>query len=346
MKWTLEFEDLDKACIAEAGMKCANLGELAKIGVPVPPGFVVSAAALDLFLKKTGAGEKINEKLRGFIKGPKEIGEYEELSRTLTQIIVSGEIPAEIQESILLAYKRLCSKCNRSNLPVAVRSSGCSEDLPTAAFAGQYESYLNVRGETELSDRVRDCWASLFTARVISYRLKNDMPIIDQLMGVIVQRLVDARSAGVAFTALPSTGDLAWIMLEGNWGMAESVVQGIVSPDKYYVNKKTLSIEEKSISQKLRQYLLSEKGTKEEEITADMQAIPCFSDEEAIKIAEIAKIIESHYDAPQDIEWAIERDLPFPENIFFVQTRPITTLKKKSGTDQIIDFMLSKFIHK
>jgi pyruvate,water dikinase len=133
-------------------------------------------------------------------------------------------------------------------------------------------------------------------------------------------------------------------MMEGNWGTAESVVQGAVTPDKCFVKKESLTIEEMRIAQKLTQFSLDGVGTRLEEIPVNMQSAPCFSEEEAIKIAELAKKVEAHYGAPQDIEWVIERDLPFPENIFFVQTRPITALRRTSAIDQIADLMLTRFI--
>lgn len=345
-QWILEFEKINQDSVNSAGTKCANLGELMRIGMPVPPGFVVTAQAFDFFLKATGAGKEMNTTLEKFNDLSISIENYETLSQKLSKIITSNDIPKELEEKISEAYEALSTGCNKKEVPVAVRSSGCAEDLPTAAFAGQYESYLNVMGDHELLARVKDCWASLFSSRSISYRKKNNLPIKGQLMGVIVQKVVRSRSAGVAFTALPSTGNTTWVMIEGNWGTAESVVQGVVTPDRCYVNKNLLNIEEKNISQKLRQHIITETGTCEEDVPEEKQCIPCFSDEEARKIAEMAKEVESHYGSPQDIEWAIETDLPYPDNIFLVQTRPITTLTKKSAVDQIADLMVTRFVRR
>lgn len=344
--WVLEFEKINHESINVAGTKCANLGELMRIGMPVPPGFVVAAQAFDFFLKETGASEEMNKVLKAFEEAPKSIEEYETLSRALSQTITCNDIPNELKETISQAYKALSAKCKMKEVPVAVRSSGGAEDSPMAAFAGQYESYLNVIGTHDLLDKVRDCWASQFTSRAISYRMRNNLPIMDKLMGVIVQKMVNSRSAGVAFTALPSTGNNTWVMLEGNWGTAESVVEGFVKPDRYYINKQSLKIEEKNISQKQKQYVITKNGTREEDVPEEKQSEPCLSDEEATKIAEMAKRIESYYGTPQDIEWAIERDLPCPDNIFLVQTRPITTLKKKSAVDQIADLMLTRIVNR
>ena len=341
-EWVLEFDAINQENISHVGTKCANLRELSRIGMPVPPGFAVTTEAYDYFLTETGASQEVNERLTKFTQRARKIAEYEELSRTLYQVITTKEMPEQLRKHILRAYKTLCEEWGATDVSVAVRSSGVAEDLPTAAFAGQYDSHLNVRGEKELLRRVKECWASLFTARVISYQIRNNLPITGRAMGVIVQKLVNARSAGVVFTVLPSTGDTSWIMIEGNWGTGESVVQGVAIPDKWFVNKETLKLEEKSGAQKLKQISLGETGTKEEEIPPDKQSIPCLSDEEAVKIAELAKRIESHYGSPQDIEWVVDQDLPFPKNIFLVQTRPVTTLQKKSPTDQIVDLMLKR----
>jgi pyruvate,water dikinase len=344
MGWILPFEEVTHDLADDVGSKCANLGELLRLGMPVPPGFVITTEACAFFLAETGAGDEIHQSLENFGDSPDSIEACESLSQRLEQIIESKKIPAALEESILRAYETLGHQCQMTDVAVAVRSSGGSEDLPTAAFAGQYDSYLKVKGAQDLLAKIKDCWASLFTARVISYRLKNHLPVMDKLMGVIVQRVVNARTAGVAFTALPTTGNPAWVMMEGNWGTAESVVQGTVNPDKCYVNKESLTIEEMRISQKLTQYSLDGAGTREETIPIHMQSVPCFSEEEVTKIAELAKQVEAHYGAPQDIEWVIERDLPFPENIFLVQTRPITALQRKSAADQVADLMLTRYI--
>jgi pyruvate,water dikinase len=344
IQWVLKFEQINQENAAQAGKKCANLGEMMRLGLPVPPGFVITTDAFDFFLKETGAGDEINQQLAAFDQDTESIEAYRDLSQRLGHIVTAKDIPAQLQNSIFQAYEALSTSCNEVDVPTAVRSSGGAEDLPTAAFAGQYESYLNISGNQNLLDKTKACWASLFTARALSYRHKNELPITDTLMAVIVQRVVKARSAGVAFTALPTTGDPAWVMMEGNWGTAESVVQGSVMPDKCFVSKETLTVEEMRVSQKLTQFSLDGAGTKEETIPAHLQSAPCFSKEEAAKIAELAVQVESHYGMPQDIEWVIEHDLPFPENIFLVQTRPITALQRKSAIDQVADLMLTRFI--
>ncbi len=344
-QWILEFENISRQLAAEVGNKCANLGEMRRIGMPVPSGFVVTIEAFQFFLRETGAEAAIADQVQGF-HADHDLEGYEELSQALRQIILTREIPVELQTVIFSTYAALSFKCKTPDIAVAVRSSGNAEDSATAAFAGQYESYLNVKGRAEVLDKTKQCWASLFTARAISYRLKNGLPILGNLMAVIVQRMVKARSAGVAFTALPSTGSTTWVMIEGNWGTAESVVQGLVTPDRCYVNKTTRLVEEMRVAQKLRQFSLEGRGTHEEDVPCHKQSFPCFSEQEAIKIAELAAQAEAHYGSPQDIEWVIEEDLLFPENVFIVQTRPITALHRKSAVEQVADLMLTHFIKK
>jgi pyruvate,water dikinase len=174
--------------------------------------------------------------------------------------------------------------------------------------------------------------------------VKNNLPIFAGSMGVIVQRIVSARSAGVAFTMLPNSGDDSRIMLEANWGLAESVVQGTAIPDIYIIKKGPLTLEEKRIAQKLKQVTLKEIGTEEQEIPLEKQSVPCLSEEEAIKISEFALCAESHYGCPQDAEWVVERDRPFPKNVFLVQTRPLTAVQKKSPVDQVADLICNRFL--
>lgn len=342
-KWILWFEEFGKDDRDKVGSKCANLGEMCKIGIPVPPGFAVTTEAYDAFLAETGVGDQINQYLTKFPEGPKNLADYDEISKAISKLILSKEMPAALQDTLGRAYEELCQRCSLAVVPVAVRSSGVAEDLPTASFAGQYDSYLNVRGKEQLIKKVRDCWASLFTTRAISYRTRNKLGVLAGSISVAVQKMVNVRAAGVGFTVHPTTGDDTKVVLEGNWGAGESVVQGTVTPDRYIVDKESMALDEKRISQKMMQTVLTEKGTEDQEVPADKQSEPCVSDEECVKIAEYAKVVELHYGMPQDIEWAVDRDLPFPSNTFLVQARPVTTVvKKKSATEQILDLMLSR----
>ncbi|MBC8274354.1 MAG: hypothetical protein H8E40_05215 [Chloroflexi bacterium] len=341
-KEILWFEELGKEARSLAGSKNANIGEMIKLGVPVPCGFAVTTEAYDKFLAATGAGKLMEQCLAKFPKGPQTVAEYEELSRTMGQIILTTEMPNDLQNAITKAYDALCEGCEVIDLPVAVRSSGVAEDLPMTSFAGQYETFLNVRGKEDLLDKIEMCWASLFTTRAISYRILNNLPVLAGSMSVGVQKMVNARAAGVCFTIHPTTGDDTNVVLEGNWGIGESVVQGTVTPDRYIINRERLTLEEKKISRKTKQVVLRQRGTVEEDVPADKQSESCLTDEEAVKIAELAIALEFHYDTPQDIEWAVDRDFLFPKNVFLLQTRPVTAVAKKSATEQILDLMLNR----
>jgi len=339
-------ESVGKGDVEKVGGKCANAGEMLKIGIPVPPGFALTTIVYNTFLSQTGAQEEIEAFLNRFSEWPKTLAQCDEVSRALSNIIESKEIPENLVKVICSAYRDLCKRTGVSNLAVAVRSSGIAEDMPSVSFAGQYESYLNVKGEKELLKKVKACWASMFTPRAISYRMHHNMGVLAGAISVMVMKMVNVRSAGVAFTAETVTGDRAKIVVDGNWGAGESVVQGIVNPDHYVIDKETLRIVERQISKKERYYALTEGGTEQKEIDQDKQGIPCISNEEAIKIAELAKRIEECYGQPQDLEWAIDQKLAYPSNVFLVQTRPVTALvEKKSTVEIVLDQMLSRVYH-
>lgn len=343
----LWFEEFGRDEVKRVGGKCASLGEMVKIGIPVPPGFALTTEGYDMFLKETGAGNEMEDYVKRFPEGPRVLSEFEEASHTLRQIIVSKEIPEDIRRTVCQAYDMLCERCGIVGLSVAVRSSGVAEDMPTASFAGQYESYLNVRGKEELLDKVKLCWASMFSTRGISYRIKKGMALLGSSISVAVMRLVAGRSAGVGFTVHPSTGDDTRVVLEGNWGIGESVVQGVVTPDTFVINKEHLVLEEKRVSEKLRQFVLTHSGTEEQDIPLEKRGVPCLSDGEATKIAEYAKSVERHYGIPLDIEWVVEEHVPFPQNTFLVQARPVTAIaEKKTPAERLIDVILSRSYRK
>ena len=342
-KWVVSLDSVCKTDTRLVGGKCANLGEMIKLGVRVPPGFAVTTEAYNFFLDETGAGEEINLYLREFPEVPKGLAEMDEVSQAIRGIIISREIPKAVQKAICHEYEGLCKSCGIVNLPVAVRSSGVAEDMPTASFAGQYDSYLNVRGEEDLLENVRLCWSSAFNMRCISYRIQNKLEVLGGSISTAVQKMVNSRAAGVGFTIHPVTGDDTRIILEGNWGVGESVVQGVVSPDIFVIDKETLTLEDKEISTKLRQYSFKTTGTEEEDVPLEKQGLACIGDEEAIKIAEFARFVELQYGLPIDIEWAVDSDLLFPDSVFLVQARPVTVIvQKKNVSEHILDQMINR----
>ena len=328
----LWFEELGKEDIPLVGGKNANLGEMTKAGIPVPPGFAITAYAYQKFLKETGIAEKIYQTIKETVTDPNDPKQYEEASKKVRQLIESTPMPKEIEEAIRNAYAELSKKTKMVDVFVAVRSSATAEDLPDASFAGQQETYLNVRGADELLEKTIKCWSSLFTPRAIFYRTQKGFRHEDVLISVGVQKMVNAKAAGVAFTINPVTGDRSQIVIEGNWGLGESVVSGAVTPDDYIVDKKTLKVIDKRIAKKTVEYIRDPETGKtiHAEVPPERQNQPCLTDEEILRLAELAKRIEEHYGRPQDIEWAIDKDLPFPENVFIVQSRPETVWSVKT----------------
>lgn len=327
----LWFEELGKDDIPLVGGKCANLGEMINAGIPVPPGFAVTAYAYKRFIEETGIAQKIYDILDETITDPGNPAQYEEASKKIRRIIESTPIPKDIRDAIVEAYRELSKRVGLKDVYVAVRSSATAEDLPGASFAGQQETYLNVRGEEEVLESVRKCWSSLFTPRAIFYRTEKGFRHEKVLISVAVQKMVNSRSAGVMFTLHPVTGDRNIIVIESVWGLGEAIVSGAVSPDHFEVDKNTLKIVVKNIVKKEVEYVRDPKTGKtvHAKVPPERQEAPSLTDEEVVELAKIAKRIEQHYGTPQDIEFAVDRDLPFPQNLFIVQSRPETVWSMK-----------------
>jgi pyruvate,water dikinase len=322
----LWFENLRKTDIPLVGGKNANLGEMINAGIPVPPGFAVTAYAYEKFLEETRIAEKIYRMIKETVTDPNDPKQYDTASKKIRELIEASSMPKDIENAIKSAYKELNKRLNLKDVFVAVRSSATAEDLPDASFAGQQETFLNVRGVDELLENIVKCWSSLFTPRAIFYRNEKNFAHEKVFISVGVQKMVNSRAAGVMFTLNPVTGDTRHIVIEGNHGLGESVVSGSVTPDDFVVDKVSMKIIERRISKKTVQYIRDPQTGKtvHADVPVDKQEQPCVNDEEILKIAELAKRIEQHYGKPQDIEWAIDRDIPFPVNIFIVQSRPET----------------------
>ena len=257
-------------------------------GIPVPPGFAVTAYAYKRFLTETGIAEKVYRTIRETVTDVSDPKQYEEASKKVRQIIESAQMSSEIEEAIKEAYSKLCRRTGVAQVFVAVRSSATAEDLPDASFAGQQETYLNVRGADELLEKIVKCWSSLFTPRAIFYRTQKGFRHENVLISVGVQKMVDAKAAGVMFTINPVTGDPNQIVIEGNWGLGEAVVSGAVTPDDYIVDKNTLQIIEKRIAKKTVEYVKDpESGqTVHANVPPERQEKSCLTDKEIIKLAE------------------------------------------------------------
>lgn len=325
------FENLRKTDIPSAGGKNANLGEMLNAGIPIPPGFAVTAYSYQKFISETEISKKMYTILDETIKDVNEPKQFEEASKKIRQLIESTPMPKDIKDAIRHAYEELCRRLNTTGVFVAVRSSATAEDLPDASFAGQQETYLNVKGADALIENSVKCWSSLFTPRAIFYRVQKGFEHEKVLISIGVQKMVNSKVAGVMFTINPVTGDPDQIVIEGNYGLGESVVSGAVTPDDYVVDKSTLKVIERRVAKKTLQYVRDPNTGKtvHVEVPPEKQEQPCLSDEEILELAELARRIDKHYGTPQDIEWAVDHDLPFPENVFIVQSRPETVWSTK-----------------
>jgi len=333
-KIILWFDELDKGDIPLVGGKNANLGEMIRAGIPVPPGFAVTAYAYKKFITETGIAKRIYEIISETVIDVNDPKQFEEASRKIRQLIESTPMPKEIETEIRKAYAMLSEKIQSPEAFVAIRSSATAEDLPDASFAGQQETYLNVKGADEVVAKTMKCWSSLFTPRAIFYRTQKGFKHEQVLISVGIQKMVNSKAAGVTFTINPVTGQPDQIVIEGNWGLGESVVSGAVTPDDYVVDKRSLKVIEKRIATKTIEYIRDPKTgeTIHAEVPLERREQPCLSDEEILRLAQLAKQIEEHYGKPQDIEWAIDRDLPFPNNVFITQSRPETVWSLKEKT--------------
>lgn len=325
IKW---INEVSKNDILLVGGKGANLGEVARL-VQVPPGFIVTSEAFRYFLEVTNLKEKIKSVLSEFItSGNPE--EYERASVEIRKLVESAPLPTDLEREIASAYLKLCEITGVKNVAVAVRSSATAEDIPEASFAGQQDTYLNVRGVENVITYVKKVWSSLYTARALYYREKMGIPHEKSLMAVVIQKLVNARSAGVIFTLDPTNGDRSKVVIEASWGLGEGVVRGVVTPDEYIVDKSTMKIVEKRISTKKIAVVRDEGGlTKEVELPLEKAQAPALTDEEVIELAKMAIVLEQHYGYPVDIEFAVDADMVFPQNLYILQVRPETVWSRK-----------------
>ncbi|WP_292885218.1 phosphoenolpyruvate synthase [Methanobrevibacter sp. UBA212] len=318
-----KFEELSKSDIGIAGGKGANLGELTQAGIPVPPGFVVTAQAYKYFMDEAGINDQVMEILDAIdINDTKALQAAAEEIKT---IIIESPIPDDLVLFIREYYNELCQRVGEDDTDVAIRSSATAEDLPEASFAGQQDTFLHVSGDDEVIEYIRKCWASLFEARAIFYREENDFEHSKVYIAVVVQKMANADKAGVMFTVNPSTGEEI-ALIEGSWGLGESVVSGDVTPDNYQVDKKDNEIINVTISDKKVMYTNDEKGTSVKvEVPEEKRKERVLSDAELVELTEMGKRVQAHYGEPMDTEWAFEKDM-----LFLLQARPITTLGNAS----------------
>lgn len=327
--YTLPFDSIGSADHARVGGKCASLGEMTQAGVAVPPGFAVTTDAYAAMLDHHGLKAEIERHLTG--ADPDDFDKIDRAAQAIRIRIRSHKLPGDVEVAVREAYAEICAEAGVADMPVAVRSSATAEDLPDASFAGQQDTYLWVKGADAVVGKVRDCWASLYTTRAVAYREKNDIPQIDVLMSVAVQKMVKARAAGVAMSIDPNTGDRTKIVIDASWGLGEMVVSGVVTPDNYRVEKVLEEILDRKISDKHVELVgdpaLGE--AVEREVEEARRKTACLSDEEVLAVARLAKRLEKQNKCPQDVEWAIDADLPSGENLLALQSRPETIWSQK-----------------
>jgi pyruvate,water dikinase len=335
MEYVLTFQEVDKNSLPQVGGKNASLGELIKADIRVPPGFAVTTDSYQKFITETGIKNKIFQILSDMKPG--DITSLNAASENIQELIQGSTLLEEIRTAIDKAYGELCDNCRVLAMPVAVRSSATAEDLPTASFAGQQDTYLWIQGVEAVAEKVQHCWASLFTPRAIDYRVKNNFPHEKVLISVGIQKMVNSRAAGVMFTLNPTDGDLSKVVIEGSWGLGETVVSGSVNPDKFVVDKVVMETSDKTISTKHIACVYDPEAGKvvDADVDDEMQCQCCLEDMEVKALVSMGKLIERHYNRPMDIEWAIDKDLDFPENIFIVQARPETVWSQRKTRPMI-----------
>ena len=314
------FTTLRRTDVPIVGGKGANLGEMTAAGLPVPPGFVLTIDAYQRFYESNALRERIADELKHL--DADDPAALEASAKRLRQLITDGTVPGDLRREIENAYDHLAPD-EAPDPRVAVRSSATAEDTAQFSFAGMFESFLNVSGKAQLIDAVKRCWASTFGARVLFYRVKQNLPA-EMPVAVIVQRMVSSEKSGVMFTVDPATQDSSRMVIEAVWGLGEAIVQGAVTPDRHVLDKATLNVLASTIATK--EFLLTwdaaSRSTAQVDLAKDPRAAaPVLTQRELAQLGTLARRAEKHYGIPQDLEFAIDGDA-----IYLTQTRPITTL--------------------
>jgi pyruvate,water dikinase len=323
----LWLDELDKPGAAEAaGNKMARLGELARAGMAVPPGFVITADAYRSFVASAGLDAVIDRHL-GPLRPGAQPAAVEAASKAVREAVDAAAVAEELADAVGDAYEELAYRCRTLRLPVAVRSSATGEDAGDASCAGQFESYLGVVGADGVVAAVRRCWASLFTPRAILYRLGRGLSLHDFPMAVGVLRLLDARSSGVGFSIDPVTGKTDRVVVEASWGFGEALVQGAVTPDRIEIDKEDRRILRRRVADKAVVSTFDHRLGRvvEGDMPARFRQAPVLDDEEALAVASAVVAIEEHYGHAADVEWVIEHGRRPGQPVTIVQARPETT---------------------
>ena len=328
MSYIVWFKELRKDSIPIAGGKGSNIGEMLTLHLPVPNGFAVTAQTYGQYLEKTGIKPKILKFLENL--DVEATDKLQKVAQQIQDLIVATPMPQDMAEEIMYTYEMLGSEKQKASdlvepkeVFVAVRSSATAEDLPEASFAGQQATFLNIKGKEKVVTAVLACWASLFTARAIYYRVKNKFDHEKVLISALVQKMVNAEKSGIMFTVNPSTNHDDEIVIEAIYGLGELIVGGEINPDLYLVDKKTREVKKIEVRKKDFGLFRTEKGENEKRpIPKDKQERQVLNEKQVKELARLGKKLEDHYKRPQDIEWAVEK-----EEVYIVQTRAVTTFK-------------------
>lgn len=325
----LPFKEISKEDVALVGGKGANLGEMTQVGLPIPGGFCLTANAYRLMLTENNLVEFIKETLTDL--NVKDNDKLNKAAKKIKDKILKADIPQTLIKEVFHLYRNL--KKGDPNPLVAVRSSATAEDLPDASFAGQQESFLNIKGEANLIQAIRNAYASLFGARAIFYRQTKGFDHFKVSLAIPVQLMIQSEVSGVMFSINPVTNNKNQIVIEAIWGLGDYIVQGVVTPDHYVVKKDDLSIHSRLISQQtVMEVYKHPSGVKEVKVKSGNVSMPKLNDDQVIYLAKLAKQIHDHYYFPQDMEWAIEDG-----KIYITQSRPITTIATLNNAKSTAD---------
>jgi len=317
------FADIGLADRADVGGKGGSLGELQRAGIAVPPGFVVRTGAFERAIGALEGEAPVRARVEAL--DPDDLAGIGTCSRDLRHRVEASDLPPDVLGEIATAHASLCG--NSGVRAVAVRSSATTEDASDASFAGLQDTYLWVTNTSDVLQKVRSCWASLYSVESISYRRRKGLPEPSVAMAVVVQSMVDARTAGVLFTRSPVSGDRSVVTIEGAWGLGSAVVGGEVTPDRWVIGKITGEISVREISDKMIQHVPAPAGGIDTiPVAGELRQAACMSDAELQSLRAVARAIERHYGCAQDIEWAVDR---VNGEILILQSRPETVWSAK-----------------
>lgn len=344
----LWFDELHREDVNLVGGKSSSLGEMtSSMDVPVPYGFATTARAYQYFMTQTGLNDKVNDLLAS-IQDYENSDELHTACEQIRNLIVNATMPADLAADIEQAYADLAKKMGQTDPFVAIRSSATAEDLPNASFAGQQESYLNIKGAADVVNRVQQCYSSLFTDRATYYRHKQHFPHEKVALSAAIQMMVFSRASGIMFSVNVADGDASKIVIDAIYGLGEYIVLGKVTPDHFVIDKQSMKIVEKNIiKQPVQLMRLPGGGTKEESVPDELQGQPVLTDAQVIELAGYAKEIERHYGCYMDMEYALDTNT---NRLWIVQARPETVWsqrnKHKDAADDedVVDEADAKFI--